>query len=231
MAGCAPALHQGGTDSRALAISAAQPPSFLTGLPSVLLTNAADYRAHLVAVQAGQTGKRLSGTLFQQTGWLLFVPGVEGSRRQTNSEGSFRFLWDVNGRRGYALSEALQGFAPLRANDAEGAPVFHAVLGESASARIGERDCTVEEFAVQSRGEESRIRVWRSDEATEPPVRIRSSGRGVDLTLELSELEVERLSPELFSVPPRFSKYEDAAAMVRELLRKPPVLPYSSSGR
>ena len=55
----------------------------------------------------------ISGELMGQGGKLLFTPQATGSRGKHMREAKISFIWDVAEGRGYILSEALQGYAPI----------------------------------------------------------------------------------------------------------------------
>ncbi len=229
MAGCVSTHPPVASDGRGQGIAAAQAPRFLIGPPGVLLTNAADYRARLTVIQTNRPAESISGNLFQQEGWLLFIPSVELSAERGGWAGRFRFLWDANRRTGYVLSEALQGYAPVKASTQDVAILQDPATGSLGSERVGDRECLIEDISFRSGATRRRFRVARSEDPAAPPVQIRSLDENAGLTIHLSELEVERLSPELFSAPTRFSRYESGEAMVRELMRKAPVMPYTHS--
>jgi hypothetical protein len=169
----------------------------------------------------------VTGNLFQQEGALLFVPA--GAGEQAGSwAGRFRFLWDVNRQKGYVLSEALRGFTsislPSRDNRAITTPPG---TGDLTFASIDGRQCVVHELTVPAKQRQGRLTLWRADPA-EPPVQIRTDVTGPSVTIQLRRLAVDRLSPELFSIPAGFSRYDSVERMISELLHKPRPLPYTT---
>ena len=56
-------------------------------------------------------------------------------------------------------------------------------------------------------------------------IKSRESEEG---TVLLTQFNPERLAPDLFAIPPGFVAYPSVEAMVREVLRKPRIMPYSN---
>src|SRR5829696_4325071 len=98
-AGCT-TPHQTFLGSERVDVAAAtQPPSFLTGPCSVLLTNLDQFSARLVLANGTVGGPDnpplSSGNLFHQFGQLFFIPMKAGSLAPGMQKRSFRFVWDV----------------------------------------------------------------------------------------------------------------------------------------
>ena len=208
-------------------IAAATPPAFLAGAVSLLLTNREDYTAHLVVTMTNGSTTRISGALFQQEGILLFVPRSETAPAQNPWTGRFRFLWNLPQRRGYVISESLRGYfvaAPLAEYHGSASNRSNRFASETIDAQACVRDDVTVTTGTGSRSE---FEVWRP-QGDGPPLRINSApGTFPALTAELFEVNVDRLSLELFHPLATLNRYRDAAAMAQELTRKLPVLPYS----
>ena len=228
--GCASSQSLDSSISRAQGLKATRPPVLLNGPISLLLTNAADYRARVTVTQTNGVAEPFSGNIFQQEGWLLFVPMANASPSDRWA-GRFRFLWDTKRRRGFVLSESLQGYAEIRAPMDPARIEMETPAEYPRPERIGERECTPHVVRRELTGAERRFRVWRSDEAAEPPIRIATMEARPGLIVTLEDLEVERLAPDLFLIPPTYVRYPDPESMIKEQTRKVHPLPYSHSYR
>jgi hypothetical protein len=212
--------------------AAAQPPSFLAGPAALLLTNAQDYTAQLVLSSSNGAVTNAAGALFQKEGHLLFVPRSEELLERNTWAGSFRFLWDASRNSGYIISEPLHGYAAVEPAVHYSILAAQPPVGSPVSDQVDGQPCWMEEVNVHSSaGENTRFRRWRPEALATPPVRVleTSQGSAPGYTLQLSEVNVDALSPELFSLPAGFTRYDSAEAMVRQLMRKTPVLPYTHS--
>src|SRR5215813_5170777 len=87
------------------------PPAFLNGPISLLLTNIPLFSCH-AEIQAG-TGSIQTGTLFGRDARLLFALEPDKETGKRLRQGGFSFIWDARENKGFALSEPLQGVAPL----------------------------------------------------------------------------------------------------------------------
>jgi hypothetical protein len=232
-AGCASARHhQGPPLDAAEGRNAAQPPFFLVGPAGVLLTNAQDFTARLMVAGTNSLTTNTVGNLFQQEGILLFVPRSEESTGASAWTGSFRFLWDPRRNSGYVISERLHGYASAASPNHYTAPSFQTPVGPPVVEQIDGQPCVRDEVSINSsNGQAARFRVWRGEEPAGPPLRIVSTGDSgsSELNVQLSDINLDALSPELFSLPTDFARFASTEAMVHQLMRKAPVLPYSHS--
>ncbi len=232
VSGCAAMPHETGSLDVGEGRLAAQPPRFLTGPVSVVLTNTQDYTARVVVSGTNGVGTIAAGNLFQKDGVLLFVPGSEELTPQRTWKGSFRFLCDPGRNIGYVISEPLRGFTAF---DLAGPYAVSDVLPLTTAPTVSQIDRPQglqEEIRIRSPGgETAHLRAWRPEETTGPPLQVTSEATADSpaFTVRLSEVNLDPLSPEIFSVPPGFARYETSDGMVRALMRKAPVLPYSHS--
>jgi hypothetical protein len=235
VAGCTSHHHRGPEPSVDDGIAAAEPPGFLIGPASIVLTNANPYsgRASIYLGSNLTAGPGdLSGNLMQQDGVLLYVPtGGEGQQR-TGWEGSFRFLWDVSHNRGYVLSEVLQAYAPI-----SGTNQYHAVPSQTASSEtprtetINGQSCQVHEVSItSSSGEAFGFRTWHSTELDGQLVQVSSLVGPNPFTLRLSDIKQDAMAPELFSPPEDFVRYKTGEAMVREIVHRQMLARYKPFG-
>jgi len=109
IAGCAHHKEFSGTEQRDLAT----PPAFLTGPMALLLTNANSYNAQIVyeARTAWGPTQAITGSFVGTGAKLAFEPELPKASRQ-NTQGAMVFVWDTAQSSGYALNDALQGYAP-----------------------------------------------------------------------------------------------------------------------
>jgi hypothetical protein len=218
-------------------IAAAEPPAFLIGPASVLLTNSSPYSSRAVLSNTNGPLSDLvngAGNLLQQDGVLLFVPTSTDGGGKTGWEGTFRFLWDVANGRGYVMSEVLQAYAPLSSSNryqvlpAAGGlrpPVLETIEGQS---------CQVEDVTVSSSsGKSDLFRTWRATEMEGQLFKLMSLNEVPAFLLRLSEVKTDPMSAELFAPPEGFVRYKSGEAMAREIMHRQMLAryrPFSSEG-
>jgi hypothetical protein len=187
------------------------PPAFLVGPAAVFLTNTVGFSAqvetrtgNLVTEENGSRGQLLgSGSK------LIFAPVHDKTEEKKSRGGNFLFIWDVAQGRGYLLSEALQGYAPLssdlRATNVVGRT--SANPGHVADfTTVQMNNGTAETFQV----------VWSAD-AKAVPLHINSISNAIPLTVSVSKARLEPVAADLFSPPDGFAKYDSPEALVDEL--------------
>jgi len=113
MAGCVHHKEFTGAEQRILAT----PPTFLTGPMALLLTNASSYNAQIVFQTRTAWGSTQSvrGDLTSAGSKLAFQPELTEAARK-NTQGKMVYVWDTAQGSGYALNDALQGYAPYSGN-------------------------------------------------------------------------------------------------------------------
>jgi hypothetical protein len=89
----------------------------MTGPAATLLTNVDGFHGGFTISfgEPGHENSTLSGMLYERGGKLYFEPAFNASKRLAKATGRFSLIWDAASQRGYVLSEALQGYAPLNA--------------------------------------------------------------------------------------------------------------------
>ncbi len=192
----------------------AQPPAFLNGPMSVLLTNRAGYAAHVTvqgdAFAAG--GEVKSGQLYCRGNELLFAP-VQMQKKQARS-GGFAFIWNVADSKGYVLSGALQGYAPVSSSVQ---PTNVVLQPQPTAERIDGHPATRETAVVQmSDGSSATFEVWRASDLNGLPLRI-STANPVVLTLTFSDLRPAPPPDDVFALPDDFTKYSSPEALADEV--------------
>ncbi|HWI57877.1 MAG TPA: hypothetical protein VNZ22_11670, partial [Bacillota bacterium] len=149
------------------------PPAFLAGPMAVLLTNTGGFSAR-VAFQTPQLslpGEVQSGELLARGSKFLFAAHRNKAIERYILPGGYSFLWDVAENRGYLLSEALQGYAPVSLDLRVTNLVAHA--NQAVSQQFEGHPCTTEEATAQlSDGSTAVLQVWRATDLKGFPVRM-----------------------------------------------------------
>jgi hypothetical protein len=236
-AGCASSRR---TQERADAIRGAflpKPPDFVNGPMAVLLTNADGFGARVVMESRFFSNRveSVSGELLGRSGKLLFVPETAAPKGKHPRAADVSFIWDVNEGDGYLLSEALQGYAPMRANVRVTNLVCHPVAGGSVPEKFDGHPCQLADAVVSSDdGSTAAFQLWRCTDLKEFPIRIAASSNSTSSVLSFSQIRLEVPASDLFLPPESFTKYNSPEAMMNELLarqqnirRKPSTEPVS----
>ena len=193
------------------------PPGFLSGPVSVLLTNGG-YGAHL-EVQAQSrldTDRSSSGQLVCLGSKLLYAPETDESVDAQRGRGSYLFIWDVAENRGYVLSEALQGYAPVSA----GLHVTNVLMEPVAAAgqRFAGHPCESARADIQmADGTTAGFEVLKAIDLKDFPIRIESRTNAHVFTLSFSKVLLEPPSAKVFTPPDGFTEYSSPEAMADEL--------------
>lgn len=191
----------------------AQPPAFLTGPAAVLLTNLNAFSARVSIVEPGATGSAgtNSGRVLSQNGQLIYAP--------TDSDKTY--IWDVQKRSGYILSEALQGYAPFSSTvEVTNVLTLSQTAGPAGQTVNGHPGHEVQMALLVRGGLTNLFSVWRATDLGGFPAQIKTMGAPAEFTLNFSEVRPENLSPKLFLPPEGFSKYANAQAIASELLAR-----------
>jgi hypothetical protein len=118
--------------------------------------------------------------------------------------------------RGFLLSEALQGYAPISSSARLTNMVAVPIEG---SAQIFEgHPCRKEQVTVRmTDGRGVVVEVLKAADLGEFPLQITSTARGAPLTITFSKVRLEPPPASLFTPPESFTKYSSAEAIVDEL--------------
>jgi len=219
-AGCASDSRNG----RALKeeLIAPAPPSFLVGPASALLVNTNSFSARVTLATPTATNKiyEVSGELLGMGARLLYAP----------KGGDRTFLWDVQAHRGYVLSEALQGYAPIGSPAQVTNLITTAETAGPARQVNGQAGHEAEVAVLSDDGSTAAFTVWCADKLDGFPARIQSQKTPAPFTLNLYDFRFETLTAKLFLPPEDFTKYSSPEAMTSELMmrnsklrQKPPV--------
>jgi hypothetical protein len=194
----------------------------------MLLAQTDGFSAHVVqtlgsSVPAGQS---IAGELKGKAGKLALTP----ARGQVKSpRGDIGFIWDVTAGRGYVLSEALQGYAPVALSFTP--TNVTSLAASTATEMIDGHACHQEQVAVaMSDGSSVGFRVWRAPDLKRFPIRILNATNSTPFTLNFSNIRLAAPPDDEFVPPNGFTRYSSAEAMMTELivrqhnLRREPVL-------
>ena len=215
LAGCAHHREFSGADQRAIAA----PPSFLTGPMALLLTNANNFNAQVIFETRTSWGstQMVTGSFTGAGSKLAFQPELPKSSRK-NTQARMSFVWDTAQSSGYALNDALQGYALF-----SGTVRFTNVVvskQNSTPERIGGHECEEENAIVfGSDGSTNLLQVWQATDLHGFPLRI--SGMTNSTTGILTFSKVQFGPPAEFLMPQEgFTKYDSLDAMVTELMAR-----------
>lgn len=205
--------------SAAERLLAAQPPTFLTGPMSVLLTNSASYSAR-VQIDTTSPLTTVQGTLLGSHDKLVFARDPGKATKKSTAGGGFSFIWDVPDNSGTVISEALQGYAP-----ADGGVRYTSVLTQPDSVNstpssdsIDGHPCRREQASVTaSDGSIVVFRVWRATDLKGLPLRIESMSAPGSYTITFSKVRLEQLSADLFNLGDGYKRYSNPDTMLNEI--------------
>jgi hypothetical protein len=158
-----------------------------------------------------------SGELLGRDGRLIFQPVLDLKGKRARTEGGLFFIWDTTKNSGYVLSEALQGFAPIKI-DAPPAGQF-AIAREAIKEDINGHPChQCKATAVLGNGLQEHLTLWQADDAKHFPVRIEADNGAERMTLNFSEIRLEYPPLGLFAPPQGFTAYANSVALMNELI-------------
>jgi len=193
-----------------------QMPEFLGGPAVVLLTNFPGYSARLdTDIRRPYSQSVVAGPLLHRNGRLVFQPEEIVSKKRAGA--GMIFIWDANLKRGWAVSEALQGYAPVTP------PVEITAVEYDAEApfsiNVNGHPCHQTRAKVtRADGSIASYRIWQADDLRHFPVRIQSDSGGKPMTLNFSEIRLESPGEQLFNPPDGFVKYNSPVALMNELI-------------
>jgi hypothetical protein len=195
-------------------------PSLFSSLSALLLTNSPGFSA-LATIRApenipGEAARE--GHLLARGPQLVFAPTHEPSPGKRTPRGGFSFLWKAPENRGFVLSEALQGYAPISARLAATNLVVDPGPGTPAPEKIAGYRCHLTHAIIHlGDGSVYSYEVARADELNGFPVRIRSAGNTPAFDLTLSKITTTPPPADVFAVPDGFAPYNSPEALVDEL--------------
>jgi hypothetical protein len=195
------------------------PPDFLAGPVAAVLTNLNGFSAHITFTTSSPEGAALakSGELLGREGRLIFQPTLHIKGKRARTEGGLFFIWDETKHSGYVLSEALQGYAPIKSD--AGAASQLSITKEGIQADVNGHPChRCGAVVVLNNGLEARLTLWQADDVKHFPVRIEAGNGPNHMTLDFSEIRLESPAQELFLPPDGFTAYASSIALMNELI-------------
>jgi hypothetical protein len=196
---------------------------------AVLLTNLDGFSAHVeLQNQSLAPTSSGSGELLGRGDKFFFAPAPKSFARKEARLAGFSFIWDVSENRGYLLSEALQGYAPLSANSH-----FTNILSRPNGAvakTVSGHECQAEEVSIHSSGgSTAQFEVWRANDLKAFPIRILTANPANSPALNFSNVKLEPPSLRLFQPPDGFTKYESPEGMMSEMAMRQQYMKHSHS--
>jgi hypothetical protein len=215
IAGCAHHSEFSGAEQRVLAT----PPVFLTGPMALLLTNANSYNAQIMfqTQTAWGSTQAVRGDLTSAGSKLAFQPELPQASRK-NAPGKMVFVWDTAQNSGYALNDALQGYAPYSGN----ARFTNVVANKQDSMfeRITGHECQQEtEVVFGDDGSTNLLQAWRAADMRGFPMRVTAGSNARAGVLTITKIQFGRPAEFLMSQE-GYTKYESPDAMVTELVAR-----------
>jgi hypothetical protein len=193
-------------------------PLFLSGPMGVLLTNTTGYSCRVVMTTGSPPvpGETVSGQLLCRGSQLLFAPDANSPAGKRFARCQFSFVWEVGAQRGYMLSEALQGYAPI-SSQVQATNVV-ALASRSASEEVGGHRCQRTDVQVESNdGSKAPFQVWRAPDLNAAPLRIATAAPGRSVVVNFSKIRLEVPSSRLFVPPEGFTAHDSAETLMAEM--------------
>ena len=220
--GCVTSPAGGGPVMAPRAFAQAETHSLLTGPVGVLLGNSEGYRAHVTVIQntmALRKPSSLSGELVAQHDRLLWTPTPSKTQFQDGADMGFSFIWHLSQNRGYVLSDALQGCAPVTASLRFTNSIITPDPERSPPEKLEGHRCAPEQItAFSSDGSTHSFKAWCAAELKGLPLKIVAAGETPASTVLLSQVRLVKPPPDMFEPPSGFTRYENAEALANELL-------------
>ncbi len=209
LAGCGGSRRLARLEREESAFSAS-PPRFLAGPAGLLLTNTDGFSARITLVVSSNATRTITGTILGRGPHLLYAP--EKSDRT--------FIWDADRNSGYLLSEAMQGYGPIRPTE-HVATNFVVNAGEPVAERANGHPCRKTDWIAESSdGSRTRCSVWRADDLKGFPVRIKAVERSSEFTIDFSDVRLAAPSEKLFQPPGDFTAYSSGDSLITELMMR-----------
>jgi hypothetical protein len=199
---------------------------------AVLPKDSDGFTAHMtmqIRLPEGRTDL-IEGELMGKGSKLLFTPEPAGRRGKEMRAAKISFIWDVADGRGYILSEALQGCAPISATAKYIITASGPLNDRPPMDKVEGHNCEVQNVTITSdNGSTTALRVWRASDLKGLPLQIAIQPDVEHPALRLSKVRLASLSPAVFAAPDGFTKYRTMQAMTSELMlrqasmkRRPP---------
>ena len=195
------------------------PPDFVTGPAMLPLEDFDGFSADVVETTSSSNGApAASGQLIGRMGRLIFQPRTTANIKKAKFyRGGMFFIWDIPTQKGYVLSEALQGYAPIfsPAGVTNQVPQNKDLASENANGHPCHRG---QVMLALSDGFTARLTVWQADDLQRFPVRVRAETAGRAVTVDFSNIRLDLPNPQLFFPPAGFTKFPSSMALINELM-------------
>lgn len=202
------------------ATAAPELPPLLRGAAGMLLTNTSGFSARASIENHPYPGemKLIAGDLFGRGSVLYFHPDSKTANSKVIRTAGISFIWDVAQRRGYVLSDALQGYAPISSGVQFTNVEVQAPATGAASEKIGGHNCRlVTLHAISNDGTTNVVEVALAPDLQGLPLRMASKGASSSFEASLSKARLEVPPDDLLLPPDSFTKYSSAEAMMNEI--------------
>jgi hypothetical protein len=197
-------------------------PHVLTTPAVALLTNDVPYIARIETTEtlsADADPVRFYGQVFVRQNRLYLAPaqGKEG-RNRGRWEG-ISFIWDTTTNGGFALSEALQAFAPISA------PPFQTIMSSGGATgtevKYEGHACIQERLTIgTANGTPQSFDSWKASDLNGLRLKSVSLPPHALPSVQLSEVRSGNVPMEVFLVPSGFTAYPSLDAMEAELVQR-----------
>jgi hypothetical protein len=213
-AGCSGSREAARREASYSHVETPQPPPFLTGTAAMLLTNWPSFSARMEVQSAGLLNNS-SGQVLGRGNKLLYAPESGENTGNKHEPGGFAFVWDVAQGRGYVLTEALQGYAPVTAELR--VTNFDLVAGTGPMQRQSGHACEPATATIRTVDGEMVFELLRATDLRGFPLKIQARGNASQFVLIFSDVRFEPVSPNVFMPPDGFTLYPNPQAMADEL--------------
>lgn len=203
---------------------AAPVPSFLAGPGCMLLTNLPPFRAHLHYEETPGRGP-VEGEFFGN-GQRLFFAREPAQESPSPEATAVAYILDVSQGRGWLLSDALQGYAPLTAST-RATNVLEKPLPGTVEIE-GYRCSNSTAVVALADGYSVLFQLVRAHSLSNFPLRIAVISNATPAALTFSKVSLKPPPDDLFKPPRGFTPYSSSSAMLNECLRRQLRQTYSS---
>lgn len=209
--GCAHAHREHARNGRAGILP--EVTAIITGPAALLLTNAVGFQAEYNLSIDGDlnSAANAAGQFLTRGAEVRLTLGT--AKSGTGAASGFIIVWDAAARRGFVLSEALQGYAPIGGSDC----FSNLLMEETGSAPQRLDGHVVEKVNATITGCNGQAQAFELSRSGNLPMEIHSSNAAPNFTLRFSKIEVAAPSGELFLLPKDFTKYDSEESLLAEL--------------
>lgn len=190
--------------------------SLLTGPVGVLLTNGNAFSSEFSMTFEEDLEHPISGQILVRGGKILLEAVFATKKKKSAVTGEFGLIWDAASNRGYVLSEALQGYAPLN-NVIRYTNILTQVVTSPVERIEGHPVDKANVTVMSSDGQNMAFQLMRAQDLGGLPIQTKTLNSFQAFTLVLSEIRSEISAEDLFMPPDGFTKYESELAMLNEL--------------